>query len=114
MGVVDLAVDPQGRPVALKRLSLHGSAAELAAARARVRREAEVLARLDHPAIVRLLDVLDDGDDVVLVMAHLGGGSLADRVRESGPLTPAELQAIADALLPALAAAHRAGVVHRD
>jgi hypothetical protein len=114
MGVVDLAVGPEGRPVALKRLALHGSAAELAAARARVRREAEVLARLDHPAIVRLLDVLDDGDDVVLVMAHLGGGSLADRVRESGPLAPGEVRAIADALLPALAAAHRAGVVHRD
>ena len=54
MGVVDLGVDPEGHRVALKRLALHGSTAELANARARVRREAEVLAHLRHPGIVEL------------------------------------------------------------
>ena len=114
MGVVDLGVAPDGRRVALKHLALFGSADAMAAARARIRREAEVLGRLDHPRIVSLLDVVDDGGDVVLVMPWMQGGSLADRVARFGPLPPDEVDRMADHLLGALAAAHRAGVVHRD
>lgn len=114
MGVVDLALDPDGTEVALKRLSLHGSPEEIARARARIRREAEVLGSLDHPGIVRLLDLVDDGDDVVLVMPYLAGGSLHDRVATTGPLDPAAVEALAHRLLDALVAAHRQGVVHRD
>lgn len=114
MGVVDLAVDPEGREVALKRLSLHGNPAEIARARARIRREADVLASLDHPTIVRLLDLVDDGDDVVLVMPYLAGGSLHDRVAATGPLPADEVVALAELLLDGLSAAHRQGVVHRD
>lgn len=114
MGVVDLALDGRGRPVALKRLGLHGSAGEMAAARQRIRREAEVLRMLDHPAVVRLLAVEDDGEDVVLVMPYLGGGTLADHVRTRGPLHPAQVHLLADRLLGALAAAQRLGIVHRD
>ena len=86
MGVVDLGADGTGAPVALKRVALHGDLDQLAEARARIRREATVLRRLSHPGIVRLLDVVDDGDDVVLVMPYLSGGSLADRVARWGPL----------------------------
>ena len=114
MGVVDLGVADDGTEVALKRLPLHGSSEEMTAARLRIRREAEVLRGLDHPGIVRLLDVVDDGDDVVLVMPYLPGGTLGERVAASGPLPPAEVTRLAVALLDALAAAHRAGVVHRD
>lgn len=114
MGVVDLATAPDGTEVALKRLSLHGTPDEVARARARIRREAEVLGSLDHPGIVRLLDVVDDGDDVVLVMPYLPGGSLHERVTTGGPLAPEAVQALADRLLDALAAAHRQGIVHRD
>lgn len=114
MGVVDLATGPAGTPVALKRVALAGGPHELAVARARIRREAEVLRRLSHPGIVRLLDVLDDGDDLVLVMPYLPGGSLADRVARHGPLPADEVASLARQLLDALAAAHRAGVVHRD
>lgn len=114
MGVVDLATDPQGREVALKRLSLHGTPDELARARQRIRREAEVLLSLDHPGVVGLLDVVDEGDDIVLVMPYLPGGTLAQRVAEHGPLGPAEVAELSDRLLDALAAAHRQGVVHRD
>jgi hypothetical protein len=114
MGVVDLGVAPDGRRVALKHLALYGSADAMADARARIRREAEVLGRLDHPRIVELLDVVDDGGDVVLVMPWMQGGSLADRVARFGPLAPDEIDRMADHLLGALAAAHRAGVVHRD
>jgi len=114
MGVVDLALDRSGQPVALKRLALHGSAAEMAHARQRIRREAQALGALDHPNIVPLLEVVDQDDDVVLVMPYLSGGTLTDYVRTHGPLTPAGVDYLADALLGALAAAHRAGIVHRD
>jgi predicted Ser/Thr protein kinase len=114
MGVVDLAQDTHGRPVALKHLVLHGSARDMARARQRIRREAEVLARLDHPNVVRLLEVIDEGDEVVLVMPYLAGGTLADQVHAYGPLSPAQVEVLADVLLDALASAHRAGVVHRD
>ena len=114
MGVVDLAVDAQGRAVALKRLALHGSIHEMELARQRVRREAEALSRLRHPGIVELLDVVDDGDDVVLVMPYLAGGTLADQVRTYGPLSRNQVLHLADQLLDALAAAHRQGIVHRD
>lgn len=113
-GVVDLALDARGRPVALKRLALHGSANDLERARLRVHREAETLRRLDHPAVVGLLDVVDDGDDLVLVLPYLAGGTLGDHVRARGPLRPEQVGALADRLLDALAAAHRLGIVHRD
>ena len=114
MSVVDLARGPDGRDVALKRVALPGAPADVARARRRIQREAEILRSLDHPGLLGLLDVLDDGDDVVLVLPYLPGGSLADRVAHHGPLPPAEVEALAAALVPALAAAHRAGVVHRD
>lgn len=114
MGVVDLARDEDGNLVALKRLSLHGTPEELAKARARIRREAEVLQQLDHPGVVQLREVLDEDDDLILVMDYLPGGNLAQRVNEHGPLPPDEVARLADHLLDALAAAHRQGIVHRD
>src|SRR4051812_21034193 len=85
MGVVDLATDDAGHEVALKRISLHGTPEEVATARGRIRREADVLRTLDHPALIPLLDVFDDADELVLVMPYLGGGTLADRVSAAGP-----------------------------
>ena len=114
MGVVDLARAPDGTEVALKRLTFHGSAAEISRARQRIAREAEVLTRLDHPNIVELIEVLDDGVDVTLVMPYLTGGTLADRIARHGPAPAHEVDRLAEALCRALAAAHRAGVVHRD
>lgn len=114
MGIVDLAHDADGNQVALKRLALHGSASAMNEARRRIRREAEVLASVDHPGVISLVEVLDDGDDVVLVMPYLEGGSLSDVVAASGPLPPARVAVLAEQLLPALAAVHRQGVVHRD
>ena len=114
MGVVDLGRRADGTEVALKRLTLYGSADDIARARQRIRREAEVLTRLDHPNIVELLDVVEDGDEITLVMAYLTGGTLADRVAKHGPAPEAEVGRLADALGGALAEAHRAGVVHRD
>lgn len=114
MGVVDLARGPDGTEVALKRLTLHGSAEEIARARQRIAREAEVLTRLDHPNVVPLLEVLEEGDEITLVMPYLTGGTLADRVARHGPAPAPEVLRLADDLAAALAVAHRAGIVHRD
>jgi hypothetical protein len=114
MGVVDLARDADGKKVALKRLTLQGSAADIARARQRLLREAEVLRRLHHPNVVGLLDVVDEGDEIVLVMPYLSGGSLSERVAQHGPAPADEVERQALRLLGALASAHRAGIVHRD
>lgn len=111
--VVELAVDARGRRVATKRVVLAGSAAQIHGARVRLRREAEILGSLAHPGIVPVLDVVDDGTDVVLVMPAMVE-NLDDRVRRLGPRPPEEVEALGRVLLEALAAAHRHGVVHRD
>src|SRR5688572_9634275 len=98
MGVVDLARAADGTEVALKRLTLHGSSDELARARQRVEREAEVLTRLHHPNIVPLVEVLEEGDELTLVMPYLTGGTLADRVVRHGPAPADEVLRLADAL----------------
>jgi serine/threonine protein kinase len=114
MGVVDLARDQGGNEVALKRLTLHGSAAEVLRARHRLLREAEVLRRLHHPNVVRLLDVVEEGDDVILVMPYLAGGNLSDRVAQHGTAPAEEIDRLAQRLLGGLAEAHHLGIIHRD
>jgi hypothetical protein len=114
MGVVDLARDEEGNKVALKRLTLQGSASEIARSRERLLREADVLRKLHHPNVVGLLDVVDEGDEIVLVMPYMSGGSLAERVAQHGPAPADEVERQARRLLGALASAHRAGVIHRD
>jgi tRNA A-37 threonylcarbamoyl transferase component Bud32 len=111
--VVELAVDDQGRQVAMKRLDLTGSARQIDQARRRLRREAEILRSLQHPAIVAVLDVIDDGAETVIVLPALAE-NLEDRVARLGPLPAVELARVGRCLLDALAAAHRCGVVHRD
>ena len=98
--------DGLGDPVAVKR-ARSGAGEQL-------RREAEVLTAVAHPHVVRLVDVVDDGDGVALVMAWAEGGSLADLLRERGPLTPGEAVAVLAPIAEALDAAHARGVVHGD
>jgi hypothetical protein len=114
MGVVDLARDSEGNKVALKRLTLTGSANDIIRARQRLLREAEVLRRLHHPNVVRLVDVIDEGDEIVLVMPYLSGGSLAERVTQHGPAPADEVERQARRLFGALAQAHALGIIHRD
>jgi serine/threonine protein kinase len=83
-------------------------------ARQRLLREGTVLRRLTHPNIVRLLDVVEDGDEIVLVMPYLNGGNLAERVAQHGPAPAEEVERLAQRLLGALATAHAAGIIHRD
>ncbi len=80
----------------------------------RLRDEAAVLADLDHPHIVRVFDVLDDGDDVAIVMPLARGGSLRDLLAERGRLAPGQVVAVLAPVAAALGSAHRRGVLHGD
>lgn len=77
-------------------------------------REATVLTRCQHPALVRLLHTIDGDHGRTLVLAHAPGGSLAGRLERHGPVPPAEVADLGARLAEALAALHRQGVVHRD
>jgi serine/threonine protein kinase len=81
----------------------------------RFEREARVLEKLSHPAIVRYVEhgVADDGTRWI-AMEWLEGETIADRVRSRGRLSRAEIVSIAISVLSALEAAHAAGVTHRD
>jgi tetratricopeptide (TPR) repeat protein len=110
-GVVYLAedVDIPGRSVALKRLR-----PEIAAADADVlRREAAVLAAIEHPHILVVHEVGVAADGLYLVTEYMPQGSMADRI-ERGPLTLAEALAAARQTASALAAGHERGILHRD
>ncbi len=80
---------------------------------ARFRREAEVLARLAHPGVVRVHAVGVEGDIPFCVMELVAGTSLGERLRE-GPLPPAEAAGLVAAVARAVEHAHAAGVLHRD
>ncbi len=112
MGVVYRARDTRlGREVALKVLSDRAGLGD--DQRSRFRREAQTISSLNHPHICTLHDVGEvDGIDF-LVMELVDGRTLAERLGE-GALPVAELLALADQILSALAAAHQAGLVHRD
>ncbi|HET8952165.1 MAG TPA: serine/threonine-protein kinase, partial [Solirubrobacteraceae bacterium] len=79
---------------------------------ARFQREARAAAALSHPHIVKVFDFGVEEHRPYLVMAHISGGSLRDRIRDGGPMP--EPQALARELLGALAHVHAAGIVHRD
>jgi eukaryotic-like serine/threonine-protein kinase len=112
MGVVWRARDERlGREVALK--VLHPWVADDPELRARFEREAAALARLEHPNVVRLYDVLEDRGQTVLVMELVEGDGL-DAVIAGRTLDWAEACRFCGPVAAALAHAHRRGVVHRD
>nr|WP_281374275.1 serine/threonine-protein kinase [Micromonospora jinlongensis] len=82
--------------------------------RSRTLREARAAARLNHPAVVRLYDVVAVGGSPWIVMEYVPSRTLADVVDAEGPLEPAHAARIGLAVLDALHAAHTAGVLHRD
>ena len=113
MGVVYLARDRMlDRMVAVKTLPWHLTADERV--RERFVREARTAARLSHPNIVPIHRADELGGVVFFVMGFVDGESLADRVRERGPLPAGEVVRLLRDVADALDAAHRRGVVHRD
>ncbi|MER5936718.1 protein kinase [Streptomyces sp. NPDC001928] len=85
--------------------------------RRRVRRavrEARAVARVPHPHVVGVHDLVESEDRLWIVMELVEGPSLADRIAETGPLSPQQTAALGLQLLDALTAVHAAGTLHRD
>ncbi len=98
------------RSVAIKMLSgANITAAQMTA----FRREAEVVAHLEHPGIVPLYDYGESAGTPYLVLRYLAGGSVADRLR-SGPLDVATAARWIGGIADALDFAHQKGILHRD
>jgi eukaryotic-like serine/threonine-protein kinase len=81
---------------------------------ARFRREAQNAAALNHPHVVSVFDTGSDDGIHYIVMEYVEGRTLAQLIKESGPLLPERAVEIAQAVAEALDFAHRAGIVHRD
>jgi serine/threonine-protein kinase len=81
---------------------------------ARFQREARAAARLSHPNVVAVFDTGDDHGTLFLVMEYVPGLTLRDLIRKEAPMSPARALAVIEPVLRALAAAHGAGILHRD
>jgi len=117
MGTVWLAMDRVlERQVALKEVtfSVDLSDEERQVLRERTMREARAAARLDHPHVTTVYDVVEEDGKPWLVMEHIAARSLQEIVEERGPLDPPAVARIGLDVLDALDAAHEAGIVHRD
>ncbi len=79
-----------------------------------VLREARAAARLRHPGVVAVHDVVVDGGRPLILMELVEGFSLAERVRQQGPLSERRVAEVGARVLEALSVAHAQGVVHRD
>jgi eukaryotic-like serine/threonine-protein kinase len=77
-------------------------------------REARAAARLNHPGVIRIHDVLRTGDQSWIVMEYVPARSLLQVMREDGPLPPRYAAQIGLSVLAALEVAHKNGVLHRD
>ncbi|SEF32490.1 Serine/threonine protein kinase [Amycolatopsis pretoriensis] len=114
MGVVWRAQDQViGRQVAVKELRLP-DAESAAVFSERALREVRTGGRLNDPAVVTVYDVVTDGGTTFIVMELVEAPSLADLVRQRGPMPAAQAAMMGERVLAALQAAHAAGIVHRD
>ncbi|WP_345681500.1 serine/threonine-protein kinase, partial [Streptosporangium roseum] len=111
-GVVYRGRDPSDRQVAVKLL--HVRMAADPTVRRRFIREAEVTRRVAAFCTAQVLDLGIAGDRPYLVSEYIPGPSLRELVTGDGPRTGSGLDRLAVATLTALAAIHRAGIVHRD
>jgi eukaryotic-like serine/threonine-protein kinase len=117
MGIVWRAQDAVlDREVAVREVVFPPTMAEeeRRLAQARVLRETRAAARLDHPGVVTLYDVVQDRGGIFIVMELVEAPTLAEVVRDQGPLPLVRVAEIGNQLASGLEAAHRAGIVHGD
>jgi serine/threonine protein kinase len=117
MGVVWGARDERlHRAVAIKQLLLPQELSDNEAdeANRRAMREARITARLHHPHAIAVYDVVDHNDQPFLIMEYLPSRSLATVLSIQSTLPPENVARIGSQIASALAAAHQAGIVHRD
>jgi len=117
MGAVYRAWDTRlNRPVALKEMIPQSGldAHMLAQLRQQFQHEAQVLATLSHPNLVRVTDYFTWQGNEYLVMDYVEGESLAERIERDGPQAERDVLRWAGQLLDALSYCHGRGVIHRD
>jgi len=115
MGVVHLALDPEGHAVAIKVLATDRvQAAEDDNARRRLAREVDTMRRVRSPFVAEVLDADLTGEFPYIVTRYVPGPTLDQLVRERGRLSSQGLRRLAYGTAEALVAIHAAGVVHRD
>ncbi|MGW7491029.1 protein kinase domain-containing protein [Streptomyces sp. NPDC054786] len=117
MGTVWRARDEVlGRTVAVKELRFPGGVEEDEKRRliTRTLREAKAIARIRNNGAVTVYDVVDEDDRPWIVMELVEGRSLAEVVRDDGPLTPRRAAEVGLVVLDVLRAAHAEGILHRD
>ncbi|ARF59542.1 serine/threonine-protein kinase [Streptomyces gilvosporeus] len=117
MGTVWRARDEVlGRTVAVKELRFPGGVEEDEKRRliTRTLREAKAIARIRNNGAVTVYDVVDEDDRPWIVMELVEGRSLAELVRDDGPLAPRRAAEVGLAILDVLRAAHSEGILHRD
>src|SRR5690606_14629666 len=93
---------------------MHGHLSDDSVFQSRFIQEARAAARLADPHVVNVFDQGQDGELAYLVMEYLPGITLRELLREQKRLTVPQTVSIMDAILSGLAAAHKAGIVHRD
>jgi class 3 adenylate cyclase/predicted Ser/Thr protein kinase len=115
MGVVYKAYDRMiGRHVAMKTIPLEVDPSQMEALVARLKKEANTAGALDHPNIVTVYDVGDEGGVFYFTMQYVEGRTLSS-LHEQKELLPLEkLCDICEQMIGAMAFAHQAGVIHRD
>ncbi|MEV6783182.1 serine/threonine-protein kinase [Streptomyces sp. NPDC051098] len=104
------------RVVAVKELTAgrYASEADRIVLHARTQKEARAAARISHPGVVTVHDVLDHDARPWIVMQYVDGPSLADAAKETGRIPSLEAARVGLHVLRALGAAHAVGVLHRD
>ncbi|GAB1641233.1 serine/threonine-protein kinase [Krasilnikovia sp. MM14-A1259] len=112
MGVVYLAEDPDGDPVAVKLV--HATLAHDPEFRERFRSEVQQARQVPSFCTAEVLDADLEHQPPYLVVEYVDGPSLGEAVDERGPLTAANLHSVAVGVATALAGIHGAGVIHRD
>ncbi|MEV4456665.1 protein kinase [Microbispora sp. NPDC049633] len=112
MGVVHLALDPQGRQVAVKVLRSEVAGDDVA--RRRLSREVETMRRVRGPNIAEVVDADVTGRRPYIVTRYVPGRPLDEVVKNDGPLPLGAVLKVAVGVAQALAAVHAAGVIHRD
>ncbi|MEU7896092.1 protein kinase [Nonomuraea sp. NPDC049152] len=112
MGVVHLAVDPQGRQVAVKVLRAEVAGDDVA--RRRLSREVDTMRRVRSRYIAEVLDADVTGHRPYIVTRYVPGRPLDEIVKHDGPLELPALIRVAHGVASALAAVHSVGVIHRD
>ncbi|WP_406312356.1 protein kinase [Streptosporangium sp. NBC_01639] len=112
MGVVHLAVDPQGRQVAVKVLRAEVAGDDVA--RRRLSREVETMRRVRSEHIAEVLDADVTGLRPYIVTRYVPGQPLDELIKQDGPMGLSGLLKVAYGVATALAAVHSVGVIHRD